>query len=133
MSTSAVGPGTGRGMRGRQDGGGSGGGAAVRTRPEAVTAHALVAAVRPRFLDPDAQERALAAFRQARTASSARVFRPTRTHRAERDDWSPRAGRGTRRMSPSSLAGLLGGAALVASALRGAARRRRGGRRPVRH
>jgi hypothetical protein len=69
---------------------------------------ALVAAVRPRRLDPDAEARAVAAFRDA--WNERRGVQPERTRR--RDDWRPRARRRAGRTLHTLLAVLLGGATL---------------------
>ncbi|MEW2496656.1 hypothetical protein AB0942_24425 [Streptomyces nodosus] len=92
----------------RHEGGGCTGRPPVRPGPETRTADALLAAVRPRRLDPEAEARALTAFRDAREER-----RRTRSPRARRrDDWRPHARRPTGRSLPTLLALLLGCAAL---------------------
>ncbi|MGW5095189.1 hypothetical protein ACWEQ1_15830 [Streptomyces nodosus] len=92
----------------RHEGGGCTGRPPVRPGPETRTADALLAAVRPRHLDPEAEARALTAFRDAREER-----RRTRSPRARRrDDWRPYARRPTGRSLPTLLALLLGCAAL---------------------
>ncbi|MER6356763.1 hypothetical protein ABT186_34400 [Streptomyces sp. NPDC001634] len=92
----------------RRDEGAHAGRPPVRPGPETRTADALLAAVRPRYLDPDAEARAVAAFREAwRQRHGAR---PVRTRR--RDDWRPRARRGAGRSLHTLLALLLSGATL---------------------
>ncbi|MFC3578413.1 hypothetical protein ACFOZ0_35170 [Streptomyces yaanensis] len=80
------------------------------TRPsrETLTAEALLAAVRPRHLDPEAEARAVAAFREARERRQG--VRSPRTRR--RDDWRPLAARRTGRSLRTLLAVLLAGAAV---------------------
>ncbi|MBB4793412.1 hypothetical protein [Streptomyces nodosus] len=92
----------------RHEGGGCTGRPPVRPGPETLTADALLAAVRPRHLDPEAEARALTAFRDAREER-----RRTRSPRARRrDDWRPHARRLTGRSLPTLLALVLGCAAL---------------------
>lgn len=95
-------------MGGRRDGDGEAGWPPVRPGPDRQTVDALLAAVRPRSLDPEAEARALAAFRDAREAR--RDARSLRTRR--RDDWRPRTRRRAECALPTLLAVLLGGATL---------------------
>jgi hypothetical protein len=95
-------------MGGRRDGDGEAGRPPVHPGPDRLTVDALLAAVRPPSLDPEAEARALAAFRDVREAR--RDMRSLRTRR--RDDWRPRTRRRAERALPTLLAVLLGGATL---------------------
>jgi hypothetical protein len=81
----------------------------------------LAAAQRPSAVDPEGEERALAAFRSARDGGAYAVVSPLRRRRRRRDDW--RSVSGWRGMRPVRvlLGGLvatttLGGAAMAAGA-----------------
>lgn len=86
----------------------------VRPGPEMLVADAL-AAVRPRQLDPEAEARAVAAFRDARRQRQG--VRSVRTRR--RDDWRPAAARravpSLRTLFLALLAGVTVGQVAVAS------------------
>ncbi|MGW1254966.1 hypothetical protein ACWD5Q_07160 [Streptomyces sp. NPDC002513] len=92
----------------RHDGGGRTARRPVRPGPETRAADALRAALQPGRLDPEAESRALAAFREAR--KQWQDARPARTRR--RDDWRPRARRHVGRSLRTLLAALLSGVTL---------------------
>jgi hypothetical protein len=92
----------------RREVGGRAGRPPVGPGPETVAADVLRAALLPGHLDPEAETRAVAAFRDA--SKERQGAQRLRTRR--RDDWRPRARRGTARSLRTLLGVLLGGVTL---------------------